>query len=337
MEQYRIETERLRGIASGRGARTGEQCPDSEQFLKLAAGVLAEAESADVMDHAAGCDACGTLLKIAVEDLHNVEIPVEAEAAMGEPFRIRIASELRRRSLKEATPTPIFLRRRLWIGVGIAAGVALFVLAGVGPFGTEPEQLVARSYEANRAWPMRFPGASYAPLNLAGKSAGPGDTLLAEVDKAISKGFDAQPRDPRWLQLRSEVDFLRGRYDTAIAALEPLSEGSYISAGIWINLGIFHLARGMAGGAPGDAGKADAGKAIEYFNRTLDAEARNAIALFNRALAFEMLNLWDRAEQDWKSYLEVDSAGGWADEARDRLRQAALKRGPAPPVKGPRD
>jgi tetratricopeptide (TPR) repeat protein len=323
MDGYQSEAERLRGLRASRGARTGEHCPDAEQLLRLAAGLLEAQESAALMDHAAGCDACGTLLKIAVEDLQSVEIPAEAAGAMSEAFQTRMVSELRRQSRQDSTPTPIWLRRRVWAPVGIAAGVVLLVLAGKGTglFGPSPERLVARAYEVNRIWPIRFPGASYTPVKSVERSASVGGTPLAEADAVVSKGLDAHPKDPHWLQLRSEVDFLRRRYDAAIADLQPFAEGSYISIDVWVNLGIAHLARGMADSEP-----ADSEKAVEYFSRALDADARNPIALFNRALALETIFLWDRAEQDWKTYLEVDSASGWAAEARDHLNQVTQKK-----------
>jgi hypothetical protein len=45
----------------------------------------------------------------------------------------------------------------------------------------------------------------------------------------------------------------------------------------------------------------------------------NAIALFNRAILLERLELHGQAELDLKRYLEVDPSSEWSKEARSRL------------------
>src|ERR1051326_5236202 len=156
-EGYQMQSERLQGLRGSKGARTGEHCPADEQLLRLAAGLLEEPEATSVMDHAVGCDACGTLFKIAVEDLQTEAIPEEAAGALGEPFRIRVAEALQRQRRKETSPISILTNPRVWAGAGIAAGIAVLMLAGSSRIlGPSPEQLVARAYEANRIWPIRF-------------------------------------------------------------------------------------------------------------------------------------------------------------------------------------
>jgi hypothetical protein len=43
-------------------------------------------------------------------------------------------------------------------------------------------------------------------------------------------------------------------------------------------------------------------------------------ALFNRALALQMLGQNADARTAWQSFLTIDDRSGWADEARVRLR-----------------
>ncbi len=43
-------------------------------------------------------------------------------------------------------------------------------------------------------------------------------------------------------------------------------------------------------------------------------------ALFNRALALQMVGKTGDARIAWQAYLTIDDRSGWADEARARLR-----------------
>jgi tetratricopeptide (TPR) repeat protein len=55
-------------------------------------------------------------------------------------------------------------------------------------------------------------------------------------------------------------------------------------------------------------------------NRALEIDRLMPEALFNRALALQMLGMADDARTAWQSYLTIDDRSGWADEARARLR-----------------
>ena len=325
MESYRIQMERLGGLRTVAGARTSEGCPPADRLMALAAGLGEGSEMDRLVEHAATCDACGTLLRIAVEDLHSEEIPPAAEPAMAEPFRRRLVAELRQGVDETASVTTLrtMNRRLVWAAGAIAATILIFASASaiLGVFNYSPEKLVVLAFEANRTWPLRFPGASHSALVSLNRSSTSGNTALAEADAAVSKGLDANPKDLRWLRLGSQMNFLRRRYDAAIAGLGSLASGGATSAELAVDLGIYHLARGIADSQP-----ADVEKSVEYFSGALRLEPRNPVALFNRATAFERLFLWDAAAQDWKAYLETDASGGWAEEARERLRQVGQKK-----------
>lgn len=60
-------------------------------------------------------------------------------------------------------------------------------------------------------------------------------------------------------------------------------------------------------------------EALEAASRALALSPRSEEALFNRALALEVLHLPSRAAKAWQDYLEVDSRSPWAEEARSSL------------------
>ncbi|WP_420126244.1 CHAT domain-containing protein [Longimicrobium sp.] len=68
-------------------------------------------------------------------------------------------------------------------------------------------------------------------------------------------------------------------------------------------------------------------------------DPRDSGALYNAALALDRFGLVDESRRAWRAYLAVDSASGWADEARRRLaRLQQLAARPSPPAEdAPRD
>jgi CHAT domain-containing protein len=63
--------------------------------------------------------------------------------------------------------------------------------------------------------------------------------------------------------------------------------------------------------------------ALAATDRALARDARYGEALFNRALMIERIGLRDDARDAWNRYLDVDSTGGWADEARAHVTALA--------------
>jgi len=62
-------------------------------------------------------------------------------------------------------------------------------------------------------------------------------------------------------------------------------------------------------------------KAVEHYNEAIAISPKLAEAWFNRALCYEEMKLFDKAEKDWNQYLNIDSNSHWAKEARDRLNK----------------
>jgi tetratricopeptide (TPR) repeat protein len=141
----------------------------------------------------------------------------------------------------------------------------------------------------------------------------------AEAELLILRGLSKEPDSPKWLQLQARLDLLRWRYDRAIATLERLEKTHSGSPSILLDLGNAYLLRGMH-----QEKSTDLQKAVEYLSggmRRGKNPSEHRLALFNRAIALEQLHLWEAAEGDWKQYLQLDSASGWASEGRDRLRR----------------
>src|SRR4029077_6076715 len=52
-----------------------------------------------------------------------------------------------------------------------------------------------------------------------------------------------------------------------------------------------------------------------------------ASALYNLAIAYEKTQAWDLAVSTWEKYLEVDSSSGWANQARQHLKDGKAQIG----------
>lgn len=106
-----------------------------------------------------------------------------------------------------------------------------------------------------------------------------------------------------------------GRSSDAIAALEEAASESN-AASTWNDLA---AARYVA--AITDERAAQLPMALAAADRALRLEPRLPEALFNRALILERMELRDQARTAWQKYLAVDSASGWAVEAREHMRR----------------
>jgi hypothetical protein len=61
-------------------------------------------------------------------------------------------------------------------------------------------------------------------------------------------------------------------------------------------------------------------------------DPHNTAAFYNRALAIDRLGLVDEGVSAWTAYLALDSASGWAGDARQRIgRLRAISTAPPPP------
>ena len=62
-------------------------------------------------------------------------------------------------------------------------------------------------------------------------------------------------------------------------------------------------------------------RALDEAERARQLQPRLAEAQFNHALVLEALGMHDEARRAWRAYLALDSASGWAAEARQRLEK----------------
>jgi len=318
------------------------ECMGDTEWLEVAAGLLPEAKTRELMKHAAKCAHCGPLLKNAAEALVDEPTPTEEAWLASLPstrpeWRKNMAEKLRSAGTRGGAGARAGRREKevgaawwqtlfSWPRPAFAfAGIAVAVVAGwLGVRVLRPpsaEQLLAEAYTEHRTLEVRIPGAKYAPMRVeraaAGSSLDKSPSLL-KAEALIGENLRKNPNDPAWLQSKARADLLDGNYESAIKSLQRALETKPDSPSLLTDLGSAYFVR--AGAADRSI---DYGNAIESLSKALAKSPDDRIALFNRALACERMFLYTQAVDDWEHYLRVDTQGEWAEDARKHL--AAVK------------
>jgi tetratricopeptide (TPR) repeat protein len=219
-----------------------------------------------------------------------------------------------------------------------AAVILLSLFAGVRWVWLQrqpPLDLLAKAYTKRRTFDLRIPGATFGPLRVERGSVTGADrpAELSESEAMIRRHLDSRTPDAEWLHAKGRADLLEGRFDDAIQTLRlsldrEASANERSSAETLVDLATAYHERAVTADRP-----IDDSMATDLLGRALQADPSFSVALFNRAIVFERMKLYQNAMSDWNRYLGLDSSGKWADEARKRLKGlesklngAALKR-----------
>jgi CHAT domain-containing protein/tetratricopeptide (TPR) repeat protein len=315
------------------------RCIRDAEWLKVAAGVLPEAMTRELMKHAAQCGHCGPLLKNAAETLVDETNPSEEawvaslrstrpewRKNMAEKLRAYAEADDRGREKKEKTPwwQVLFSGHRPAFAL---AGLAAAVLAGwLGVRMLHPpsaEHLLAQAYTEHRTMEVRIPGAKYAPMRVeratGGSSLDKSPSLL-KAEALIGENLRKNPGDPVWLQAKARADLLDGNPESAIKSLQRALETQPDDPHLLTDLGSAYFVR-----AESADHATDYGNAIESLSKALAKSPDDPIALFNRALSCERMFLYAQAVGDWEHYLRIDPQGEWAEDARANLQRVKQK------------
>lgn len=329
--------------------RPAPDCPLETAWWGVAAGQVLESHAAELLEHSTRCDACGLLLRQAMQDF--VEEAAENEIAylstlpsVQQEWQLSFAQRLSavrsdRRRPRNATNLvvqwaqvlaarfawhPRSAPRYLW-----AYAVAAILLLGVGAWlvqtRREPliDQLIASAYVEQRPFELRIPGAAYGPIRQERSGersafAEPADLLRAKY--LIKERLAARPDDQVILVASGKVELLEGHYDEAIRTFGRLLDAQPDSSALLTDLATAYFQRAQAGDRA-----VDYGQTIELLGRVLAKTPDDPLALFNRAIALQKMCAYNEAIRDWEHYLRVDSSGDWAAEARRRLSELQEK------------
>ena len=304
-------------------------CPDEERLRLLAVGLEEPSTTQQLLDHAAGCDWCGTILREAIQDLAIQ--PTQEEIAFAAVSSL--ANQRRRRAFAarladSALPTRACVERlrppsARWIASAcIAAGAVLFVAMPWFGEAATTQRLLAEAYHEERTSEMRLAGAAFTTVSRQRGSGPPASfpPSLLKAEARLAADLKARPDEPELLCLWGQAEMMAGRAHDAVAALEKARAARPHDPRILGDLGAAYALR-----AEGEPHPPEYFPALECFNRSLSIRPGVPEVMFNRALVLEKAQRPDQAMKAWEEYLRVDPRGEWATEARRRLSELQLK------------
>jgi tetratricopeptide (TPR) repeat protein len=317
---HKDEDLRIRRLAGGPRAKPTEACRPAEEWAALAAGLADAATSDALLAHASGCDACGALLHALTEDFSPEMTEAEARA-LGEldsaqpAWQRQMAHKLALAPRRgRVIPMPV----RTWL----ARAAALIVGVGAGWFGWEqwiagaPARLIAEAYTQQRPFEYRIPGAEYAAVRPQSRGSVRRSAALLEAQAKIARELEKDPESVRLLELRARSEMLGWDPEAAIATLRRALARKPGDADLMADLGMAYALRAEAQNRPDDYRSA-----MDYLGRAVHAKPDFAEAIFNRAVVYQRMFLYDEAAREWRRYLDLDRSGAWREEAeRHRSR-----------------
>jgi CHAT domain-containing protein/tetratricopeptide (TPR) repeat protein len=312
-------------IASGKS----EFCQSDEEWMSVAAGLTNNEASQKMLEHATNCDHCGPLLHGLTHDFSEFasleETRIMAKLDSNSPdWQNRMAARLSASTSLPERKTHFSFTALSWkwaaLGCGATAITAILIWLLLPPPERRVEKLIAEAYAERRSLEPRIPGAEFGPVRILRAQQtshldSPPSLLAAE--KEITSNLRKHPSDPFWLQSRARAELLEGNYSAAIQALQQALAAKPDLPSLLIDLATAYSQRGDATDNPDDYGKA-----VDLLGQALRASPQDRVALFNRAVVARKALLFSQAIEDWKTYLQVEPTGQWADEARSRMQEA---------------
>ena len=317
-----------------------DDCPPLQVWIELAAGLLPQKETFERLNHAATCRVCAVELNYALEamggssafpperqpDLNPAGLQTSELKTADESWQNSFSQQMALRSRQHSVPSVVAPKKRssvlhfpVW-GYAAVAAVVLVSL-GVGIFfrlqPATPEKLLALAYSQQRTLELRIPGAGYGPIQVqrdAKRSQLSSPGALLDAEAAIKRGLERRPEDPDLLRQKAEADLLNRDYQPAMESLAHALRIQPQSPRLLLDLATARFERGEATDNPSDYEAA-----LQYLGDALRLSPKDPAVLFNRAIVYERLFLYSRAEEDWNLLLSVETDPGWRLEAQRRL------------------
>ena len=301
-------------------------CPEMGQWLQFMAGLLQPSESQRLQALAAECANCAESLRAAGTYLNPTE-PLPQLEASSSAWQHQMALEMvAPRHFERPKPRP-----QWWFAIsGAVACAALAFLLVNNLRRQDTNLLLAMAYTADRRTEMRFPGAQWAPVRQLRSNHQSSAAEISPLDKAkqvLPSICQNQETARNCLLYRANIDIVAGNYEPALGTLSQIHETPESH-----DLLLAHALAAFekAADEPSPAKETDCAKVAEDLSRVLDATPTDPVALFNRAVVFEKLNLVNQAIADLEAFLKIEKDPKWAAEARGLFDDLQKKKLNAP-------
>jgi CHAT domain-containing protein/Flp pilus assembly protein TadD len=177
------------------------------------------------------------------------------------------------------------------------------------------------AYREQRPFEARIFGWNYAPASSL-RGAPRVDYVQRDRAASILQNAVNERRDATTLHQLGQFYLAERQFDKAIDQLEAASSLSPNDPSIQSDLGTALLEKGKTQLTDSDQGKAAElfAKSLTHLTKSFELDNSHLEALFNRALLYGYLGLPEKAEQDWRLYIEKDPNSKWTSEANDHLK-----------------
>jgi tetratricopeptide (TPR) repeat protein len=188
---------------------------------------------------------------------------------------------------------------------------------------SDPARLIAEAYAQQRPFEFRIPQSDHSDVRLERGANGSfrRPPALLEAEAKVARELAKEPDSVKWLSLRARAEMLNWDPGTAVSTLQRALDRKPGDPDLTAGLGMAYALRAEA-----DKRDLDYAYAIEYLGQSLKARPNSPETIFNRAIVYERMHLNDEAAQEWRHYLELDTAGAWHDEAQRHLNQLDSKK-----------
>jgi CHAT domain-containing protein len=322
--------------ANGRPGNSSIDCPKSESWLELAAGLQSEAETKALLTHAASCDACAAELRIAMQDVGGTEVEDEVRQldSSSREWQARLAHRLATESGSKSKTQPhksgkllAFPQRRVWIGVIAATLLVGVMLAGWRVYrGQTDDALLARAYDMQRRTELRLPGGAavmLAPVD-RGNSQRDIPAELLRLQARAQEHRDGEPNAAYWHALLGRIALVENNGKAARKELQTAQSLEPQLPGLKRDLAAANFEIGDASNDPTVRMSSFLLAAnlymqvIDDLKDTRDQEER-ALAYFNLGLCWERQSINSEAVKNYTQALALEENSGWRDEIQRRL------------------
>jgi hypothetical protein len=311
-------------------------CPDNDVLQELAAGILAPAMAEQTMLHVAECKFCGPILRQFLREFseeqspENIAILKQLQSSKPEWQKKLVRESIgggRRFPWLKLVPATVALATVIF---GVVQGPALWAVFQLH----QAQKEVATAFVERRTTLSRLPAVGYAPYNpfpiVLGAEDGRGvdevPTSLHDASGAANKNLHAGNADPRWLQIQGRAllwEATPSSLEKAEKDFERARSEGLATPSLEIDLAASYFERDSRAEHP------NLQRTLNLLSEVLSkpnlSKDDQASALFNLAIAYEKTQAWDLAVETWGKYLQVDSASGWTNEARQHLKDAQAK------------
>lgn len=310
----------------------GPDCLDEDVLRDVAAGISAGKDTTNVLEHIAECGRCGPILRMFTEDFSD-ELTADDKVVLGgmKSSSPDWQQDLAKRLGANAEGVRLDIKQKpfrwQWVLAPVAVATCVLIAFAVRYWQRETpervEKLLAQAYTENRTTEMRLPGAAWGQMRV---TLGPNDSVfskprpLFKAEEIIAQRQPAEPKSVEWLRAKAESELLEQQPAAAISTLDAALEIRPDSDPLMLDLAIAYVQH-----APGSGDTRDYPRAIELLSKITQRDPRNEEAVFNLAVIYSRLQMWDLAARTWESYLQLDRGGPWAQEAKQKLDQARSK------------